>query len=683
MERGIFVKNQRVARIVSLLLVLLLLTGCSAPSEPAATEPEAPENTFTATETSEEDQTATARSASATDAEEASPIALTEAALAENEWISALLPDGQIGLPSNEAFLEALQFDAWEPIEDPNESVEVFRFAVGTGEIVINEGTAYLLTDHGMDWYLIPEDVLENLMMYFEMNYTQSARSMLMNDEFMFTEYYYDTIASLGNLEEFDGHGPLNYEMVKYVWYRYCYENPEETVKALYDEDFGGYIVSEEMAIREARRYFDFDEAATDITKVENYNAEIQGFDFWYCGPEERNGFENAWGIEYGGLKDLGDERYEIRLISYADSDHTRVDRVNVYEFSFDGEGNIRFDRGYQKKPSYKLADAAPDFEPLAIEREYDYMGGRLVGESQMAYYFVDDSEEWTVYNRLNKQTMKMESIPMEELGDGEYWYRVEERGDEFFFYTNKRVNIFDGEWNLIESVAYPDTLANALQDHWENYFDANYFGESMSSDRSMFAYVDAEGLKLYTVATGELELIKPREGDGDVTEAIWCLNPRFVNDDTMILTARTRDYDSGFYLYDLKTKEEKTVEGYIVWEPWQISDGRGFFISDKVNVYYYDFATGEIKDLPVENRGPDVSRSNHVVCNGKYAAYFDQGEEGEDLIVLNLDTWKVEKRASIENMEANILFLGENGDAAIRYFFTYDNFGDAILKNK
>jgi hypothetical protein len=275
-----------------------------------------------------------------------------------------------------------------------------------------------------------------------------------------------------------------------------------------------------------------------------------------------------------------------------------------------------------------------------------------------------------------------MTSISIPNLGD-EYEYRIEQRGDEFFFYTSKRVIIGDEDWNFVESVDYPEDLKMALNDYYENYGESVYFGESMSTDRSMFVYVDGDGMKLSTVATGQTELIKPKEGEGDVYESIWCMNPRFVNDDAMILTSLTRDYDSGFYLYDLKTKEEKTFEGYIIWEPWQISDGRGCFISDKVNGYFYDFSTGEIRDLPVENRGPDVSMDNYLLCNDKYAAYFDQGEEGKELVLLNLDAWTVEKRASIANMDANLLFLGDNGNVGIHYFFTYDNTGDAILRNK
>lgn len=683
MERGNFVKNQRMAQIVSLLLVLLLLSGCSAPSQPATTEPETTESTFTATEPSESGQTATGGSATAPadDSGEEDPIALTKAALAENEWINLDSPDGYIGLPSNEAFLTALQFESWESVEDVTDSVEVCRFSVGNGEIIINEGSAYLLTDHGMDWYLIPEEVIGNIMMYMEENFTMSARSMLTNDEFLFTEYYYDSIASIGNLDEFDGHGPLNYEMVKYAWFRYCYTNTEETVNELYDEDKGRYIMPSEMAIREAKRYFDFDESVSDVTQVNFYEPEIDGFDFWYSGPENREGFYNSWSVEYGGTEEIGDNLYEVRLISYADYEAKRINDVNVMEISFDPEGNLKFERGYKEKPTYNLTDALPGFEAFDIHDDLIAMGGVLFGESESAYYFVTDDGEWVGYYRLDKETMVIEPANAPLLEDDEWPERVEQHGDLFYFYTTKRVQVTDADLNLMESVAYPEALAKAKMDRWEA--GGHYFGETLSDDRSMFAYVDGDGLKLFTIATGQTELIKAKEGNGDETEAIWPMNPKFVNEDSMIITARTRDYNSGFYLYDLKSKQEKTVDGYIVWEPWQISDGRGFFVSDKVDAYFYDFKAGQLKQIPEEGRGPNVGMSEYVLCNGKYATYFDRGEDINDLVLLNLDTWAIEKRIPVENVDANILFLGENGDLGVRYFFTYENNGAAILRNK
>lgn len=671
-------KNQNKIRFLSLLLALLLLTGCSTPSEPAA-EPEATENSFTATEPSQEDPN-TEGSESIPDADEVSPIELTKDALAENDWMNLDTPEGYIGMPVNEAFSEALQFDAWESVDVQNDAVEVFRFALGNGEIVINEGSAYLLTDRGMDWYLIPDSVIGNLMMYIEENFTMSARSMLDNDERLFAAYYYDTIASLGNMDEFDGRGPLQYEMIEYAWYRYTYEQPQEVVNDLRNAD-GQVIFNRELAIQEAKRYFDFDEAATDFTKIDFYDAKADGFSYWYDGPDmdDRSEFNNPWGIEYDGTEELGDNRYEVRLISYADSAHTRVDRVNVYEIYFDGEGNLKFERGYQEKPSYNLADTLPGFEEIMALDDFMHMGGTFIGETDAAYFFISDDGEWVSYYRLDKATKKMEPAFAPFVEDDEYPYNVEQHGSQFYFYTTKRVLVTDSEWSQVKAVEYPEAILKARQDPWT--YQATYFGEALSEDGSMFAYVDEDGLKLYTIATGQTELIKAKEGEeGD---AIWCMNPRFVNGDSMILTARTRDYNSGFYLYNLKTKEEKTVDGYIVPMSWKISDGRGFFVTDKVHTYFYEFAAGKLKDLPAENRGPAVSTQDFLLCNDQYAAYFDEREDGKDLVSLNLATWKVEKRVPIQGVEAGLAFLSRNGDLGIRYFFTYDNLGVAVLENK
>jgi hypothetical protein len=664
------------------LLILMLATGCSAPKEPAVST-ETEENTFAASEPGTGETAATEQGVAEETGEDPA-IALTKTALAETDWVSIQMPEGRIDMPANEAFLEALSFDTWEPVSEEIESEEIIRLGVGNGEIVIRDGAAYLLTDHGMDWYRTPEEVQFNMMTYFGENYTMSARSMLFNDEYMFAEYYHDTIASLGNLESFDGKGPLLQEMVKYAWYRYTYENAEETVRELYNEESGDFVFTKAMALQEAKRYFDFNEAATDFSTMGLYDAEKEGFLFWYGGPDmaERSNFQNGWGYAFGGLKEIGNERYEVRLIDYADSSQMRINKTNVMVISFDAEGNIRFDRGYEEVPSYNLADAAPGLEQIEIIKEYEYMSGEFLGETGEAYYFIMDDGEWVSYFKLDKTTMEMTTVYAPELPDEELAYRVEQHGEEFFFYTNKHVRIADADWKLIETVTYPEAIVEGLETYW-SYGGPVYFGEAMSDDRSMFAYVDQEGLKLVQTDSGETTLLVPREGDGDVTETIWCLNPRFADHDTKIVTARTRDWDSGFTVYDLKTKTSKTVAGYVMQENWLLAGDRGFFISTKMDVFYYDFKTGEIKALPVAESGPATYETNFVLCNQNYAAYFDESESGKTLTLLDLNTWSIAKTASIKDVDVSMMFLGRTGDIGVSYNFTYTDFGSAIMRNK
>lgn len=291
----------------------------------------------------------------------------------------------------------------------------------------------------------------------------------------------------------------------------------------------------------------------------------------------------------------------------------------------------------------------------------------------------MEDSEDWISYNKLDKATMKMVALDLPAMDEEEFVYRVEQYDKDFFFYTSKRVKILDAEWNLIEEVAYPDAISSGLESYWENYNDPIYFGEALSSDRSLFAYVDLDGMKLYHVETGKTELIVPTEGEG--MDAIRCLHPQFTDGDSKILTARTKDYDSGFTIYDLTTKETKTVPGYIVAEHWPISDNYGFFFSDKVNVYYYDFQSGEIRDLPVEGRGPEVYNENFILANDKYAAYIEETEEGNVLTLLDIDMWSVVKSVNVNNVGLTLNYLDSYGDIGVKYFFTYQNCGDAVLR--
>ncbi len=675
-------KNQRMRVLGLWLLILMLATGCSAPKEPAVST-ETEENTFAASEPGT-GETATTEQGAAEETGEDPAIALTKTALAETDWVSIQMPEGRIDMPANEALLEALAFDTWEPVSEEIESEEIVRLGVGNGEIVIREGAAYLLTDYGMDWYRTPEEVQFNMMDYFGENYTMSARSMLFNDEYMFAEYYHDTIASLGNLESFDGKGPLLQEMVKYAWYRYTYENPEETVRELYSEESGDFVFTKVMAIQEAKRYFEFDETGTDFSTMDLYNAEKEGFLLWYGAPDtaDRSNFQNGWGYAFGGLKEIGNERYEVRLIDYADSSETRINKTNVMEISFDAEGNIRFDRGYEEVPSYNLADAAPGLEPIEILREYEYMSGEFLGETEKAYYFIADDGEWVSYFKLDKATMEMTIVYAPELPDEEYAYRVEQHGQEFFFYTNRNVRIADAEWNLIETVTYPKAIVEGLETYWD-YGDAVYFGEALSTDRSMFAYVDQDGLKLVQNDSGETTLLVPREGDGDVTEAIWCLNPRFADQDTKIVTARTRDWDSGFTVYDLKTNTSKTVAGYVMPEQWLLAGDRGFFVTDKSYVYFYEFDSGEIRDLSIAGMGPKVYNNGFILCNQNFAAYFDHAENEMTLTLLDMGSWSVVKSTSITGMDARMMFLSRTGDIGVNYSFAYTDNGAAIMRNK
>jgi hypothetical protein len=665
------------------LLVLLLATGCSASKEPAATT-ETGENTFSVSETGTE-ESAVIESGAAEVTEENPAIALTKTALAETDWISIQMEEERIDMPANEAFLAALAFDTWELVEEEIESEEVMRFAVGNGEIVIFERAAYLLTDHGMDWYRTPEDVLSSVMDYFEENFTMSARSMLFNDEYMFAEYYHDTIASLGNLETFDGHGPLLDEMVKYAWYRYTYENAEETVRELYNEESGDFVFSKALAIQEVKRYFDFDEAATDFSTLDSYNAGEEGFTLWYSGPDmsDRSNFQNGWGYAFGGIKEIGKEQYEIRLVDYVDSSETRINKTNVMEISFDGEGSIRFDRGYEEIPSYDLADTAPGLEAIEIVKEYEYTNGVFLGETENAYYYIADDGEWVSYLKLDKASMEMTTVYAPEMGNEEYSYRVEQHGEEFFFYTNKNVRITDADWNLIETVVYPKAIVEGLASYWEQYDDPIYFGEALSDDRSMFAYVDQDGLKLVQNDSGETTLVVPREGNGDVTEAIWCLNPRFADHDTKIVTARTRDWDSGFTVYDIKTETSKTESGYVMPSEWLLAGDRGFFMSDKSYLYFYDFEFGKIKDVPMEGYCSEISDRKYLLTNDSYAAYFDTKDDVKTLVLLDLASWSIAQKASIENMEIGLNFLASGGDVGVSYSFSWTDHGYAIMKNK
>ena len=358
-----------------------------------------------------------------------------------------------------------------------------------------------------------------------------------------------------------------------------------------------------------------------------------------------------------------------------------RIAKTNVMEISFDTEGNLKFESGYQNIPSYEMADAMPGFEKIEVPEDFYYMSGKFIGETDQAYFFMQDDMEWISYSRLDKESLTIEPVYAPDMEEEEWPDRVEQHGDQFFFYTTTRVLVTDADWNLLESVPYPKGIMELMKLRWD--YETKYFGHALSTDRSMFAYVDEDGMKLYTIATGETELIKPQDGEGDVTEAIWPLNPYFIEGDTKIVTARTRDYDSGFYFYDLKTKEEKTVEGYLVPNPWLFVGQQGFFHTTKMDTYFYDFQSGESKMLAVENQGPHVYEEGFLFCNENYAAYFDNRDEGKDLVLLNLDTWTVEKRTPIENVDASILFLSRDGDVGINYTFTYTDLGIAILKNK
>ncbi len=675
-------KKQRMRIIGLLVLILMLAAGCSGPKEPTeSTGTE--ENSFAASESETDELEATEKGSSEETGEDLA-IEMTKAALAETNWISIQMEEEQIDMPANEAFNQALAFDTWESVEDEIESEEVMRFAVGTGEIVILDGAAYLLTDHGMDWYRTTEEVVSQVMLYFEENFTMSARSMLFNDEYMFAEYYYDTIASLGNLESFDGHGPLLDEMVKYAWYRYTYENSEETVRELYNEESGDFVFSKALAIQEVKRYFDFDETATDFSTLDSYNAAEEGFTLWYSGPDmsDRSNFQNGWGYAFGGLKEIGTERYEVRLIDYADSSETRINKTNVMEIAFDGEGNIRFDRGYEEVPSYNLADTAPGLEAIEIVKEYEYMSGVYLGETKNAYYYISDDGEWVSYFKLDKASMEMTTVYAPEMANEEFAYRVEQHGEEFFFYTNKNVRITDADWNLIETVAYPNAIVEGLASYWEQY-DPIYFGEALSDDRSMFAYVDQEGLKLIQNDSNETTLVVPREGDGDVTEAIWCLNPRFADHDTKIVTARTRDWNSGFTVYDIKTETSKTEPGYIMPKELLLAGDRGFFMSDKSYLYFYDFQLGEVKEVPIEGYCSEISGITYLLANESYATYFDTKDDAKTLVLLDLESWSITQKASIENMEVGLNFLASSGDVGVSYSFSWTDHGYAIMKNK
>lgn len=508
---------------------------------------------------------------------------------------------------------------------------------------------------------------------------------MLFNDEYMFANYYHDTIPTLGNLETFDGRGPLVWEMVRYAWDRFTYENAEETIRALYDEDMDGYLVSREMAIQECKKYFDFDEAATEFSSVNFYLPEVDGFKLWYAGPDQsdRSNFQNGWGYAFGGIKEIGKEQYEIRLVDYVDSSQTRINKTNVMEISFDGEGNIRFDRGYEDVPSYNLADTAPDLEAIEIVREYEYMNGVFLGETENAYFYIGDDGEWVSYLKLDKASMEMTTIYAPDMADEEFSYRVEQHGEEFYFYTNKNVRITDADWKLIETVAYPKAIVEGLESYWEQYGDPIYFGEALSDDRSMFAYVDQDGLKLVENDSNETTLVVPREGDGGVTEAIWCLNPRFADHDTKIVTSRTRDWDSGFTVYDIKAKTSKTESGYVMPSEWLLAGDRGFFMSDKSYLYFYDFQLDQVKEVPFEGYCSEVSDISYLLANESYATYFDTKDDVKTLVLLDLASWSIIQKASIENMDVGFNFLDRNGDVGVSYSFSWTDHGNAIMRNE
>lgn len=625
---------------------------------------------------------------------------------------ASIYVEGKEATVPSDVLMELLSYSQWREIESSEAGASVI-VAVQEDELSVYEnGTVRLGRGNESGWYQVPLEVVMDLKETFEINRIPTDEDFIFDEEWMWNNYFYETITSIGNAKHFDAEDLTEIdEIIEYVWYRYSlsFSSADEMGFEFSPEISSYYLFPREIAYQEAGKYFAFDISNADLNEAYSYLAEYDAFQMHYVGPREEGEVSgnNPWAIYYGGVEPLEENRYLVRMLSYVDKEAGIVDRENIYTIRLSDAGTFLFESGEIRMPYYPLSDFSQSLMPLdawkGIIGEYT----RMIGESEEEIFFYQ-YEDGAKIIRVQKADLNQVKTLALKWDDQETLVQMHASADgkHILVCTSHYVRKYNNHWEEEQVVPLPAFLIEKILSEtiWDDFAPSSIFtGYDVTDDLTRIVYGDEEGLKLFEIdEKSEVQLMEKSEAypEDDLSPVSVYQAPRFVDRGQKIFVVRSGyEGNRGIALYDLKTETmERYGHGWSIWTN-EMRPNQGAFILNEyvhnwdtgegtVQHFFLDFASGEVQSFVFDRMGGDDMPDGGEFYHGEnklamlVKAYNEEFMGGYATYVQEIDFESMEllRETKIRAARIRIMGMDREGNIYLHYYYNQDSQGFGVL---
>ncbi|HBW35996.1 hypothetical protein [Desulfosporosinus sp. BICA1-9] len=484
--------------------------------------------------------------------------------------------------------------------------------------------------------------------------------------EKLWQEYFYDSIATLGNTHEFNTAQDIDpLDVAMYCWFKYVAEHGKESL-VLADTDSTNRLFPLDTVLEYAERYFNL--TSLDVSNLEagSYDQQKRAFIFDFGTPRTRPSYNavNSWGDHLDKVTRSSDGTVTAILVHSGPPQSGRIELTKSYNLKQNEDGSLYFVSGRLDYVNNHLVVLTGDYQYFAQIKGFAgnmeelSMLGEVDGKLILAYT--------PNQKRGNASLMlvKPETMNVEKKLDvsGNFTPTdVSLIGESIVIRLKDRIIAIDKTLEQSKMSLLPITITEKInrEPHYNAQGNPDVFfgGYDVSSDRLKYVYTDETGVKLFNSTDNTEKLLSPTVPitGSELLENSFHRDPRFVADEQKVITTMT-GYE-GAMGYTLCNLESGTVEVHNIASE---CSSTGLIRYDtgllEVNTYLYnkltqmaeskllflDFWTGRVKELSLKYPGDtgDIRMPDSWYVGQNYATFItykrDDSDNAKDMFYLN-----------------------------------------------
>ncbi|WP_258360183.1 hypothetical protein [Moorella sulfitireducens (nom. illeg.)] len=539
--------------------------------------------------------------------------------------------------------------------------------------------------------------------------------------ERLWQEYFYDTIANVGNTRVFNSAqeiDPLN--VARFCGLRYVAEHGKESL-APAAEGSPFQLLPLDIVLEYAERYFNL--TSLDVSNIESgsYDPQKRAFIFNFGNERTRPSYNavNSWGEHLDKVTRNSDGTVTAMLVRRRND---RIELTKTYTLKQREDGSLYFVSGRWEYVNNNLVSLTGDYQRYdkitGFDENLDWLSmlGEVDGRLILAYMPYKNTPSAKGENAalmlVNPETMtvdkKME-ISGDFASDGAPT-NISLRGDSIIIRFKDRFMVVDKTLTRSESVPLPKTIAAKInrepQYNAKGNPDVFFGGYDVASDRKRYVYADETGVKLFNATDNSEKLLSPTISitNSELYANSFHKNPRFVADEQKVITTMT-GYEGaiGYTLCDLESgtaknyriASESSCTGLIRYDTGLLEVN--IYLRDQENqtgdykTMYLDFKTGGLQEISLADPGDTgyIRTPDYGYVGQNFAAFITSKVDNTNnannefyLNRLNLKTLQVEpKIITVKAAETHILGVLADGRIVFWYNLNPSENGVCITK--
>ena len=531
--------------------------------------------------------------------------------------------------------------------------------------------------------------------------------------EKLWQEYFYDSIATIGNTREFNSAQeiePLN--VARFCGLKYVAEHGEENLKPI-AQGSSFRLLPLNIVLEYTKRYFDL--TSLDVSKIEqdSYDQQKHAFIFDFGSGGACTSYNTSRGDHLDKVTRNNDGTVTAVLVRPDPFKSDRIELTMTYTLKQREDGSLNFVNGRWDYINNHLVSLIGDYQ------RFDQITGFTGNMEELSMLGeVDDRLilAYTPYKKekngslmlINPKTMTVEKEL--EVSENFASTDVSLSGECIKIRLKDRVITVSNTFAQEDSVSLPKTITDKInrepQYNDKGAPDVFFGGYDVSGDRKRYVYADEIGVKLFnTIDNSEKLLSKTFQITGsELLDNSYHKDPRFVADEQKVITTMT-GYEGaeGYTLCDLESGKAKThgitaecsSTGLIRYDTGLLEVNTHLYNQEKqigeCKTIYLDFKTGDVKETILTEPGDTgyIRMPDYGYVGQNYAAFITSQRDANDnannmsyLNRLNLKTLQIEpKIISVQAAEVHILGVLTDGGIVVWYCLNPSENGVCITK--